>query len=343
MMFVLFGLVILNFGYFSFLWFANMVLFFEYNDCQECTMPPPEEAAAGLANSLVSATPAGQALKMASTTVPGVPTGLPTGVPTGLPTGVPTGLPNDVPKLPTDVPKLPTGVPKLPTDVPKLPGGLSKLTGGLSKLTGGDTKDTTPDTDEVMCEVPNTASEIAIPVLLITFKVILLVVLFFMGLFTGITWFLQTFIIGYIFLNIVSFVSKIEVDNGNGWKDSSFKVVMWRLFRFYKVIITFVIVYMMIKVAWKDLSGPAAHGAIAAAGLIFFFSVCTLFIPRDIPSMTPIIEKPVKIKITLTDAIQSSEQKGGGNRKGCSTIYRTKDVNQLIKNIKKVTKQLYVI
>ena len=30
MMFVLFGLVILNFGYFSFLWFANMVLFFEY-------------------------------------------------------------------------------------------------------------------------------------------------------------------------------------------------------------------------------------------------------------------------------------------------------------------------
>jgi hypothetical protein len=118
---------------------------------------------------------------------------------------------------------------------------------------------------------------------------------------------------------------------------------MWKLFRFYKVIITFVIVYMMVKAARKDLSGTAANGAFIAAGLIFLFSFFTLFIRRDIPSMTPIIEKPVKIKITPTDAIQSSEQKGGGNRKGCSTIYPTKDVNQLIKNIKKVTKQLYAI
>ena len=40
--------------------------------------------------------------------------------------------------------------------------------------------------------------------------------------------------------------------------------------------------------------------------------------------------------------VHQSKQ-GGGNRKGCRTIYRTKDVNQLIKNIKKVTKQLYAI
>ena len=165
-----------------------------------------------------------------------------------------------------------------------------------------------------------------------------------MGFFTGVTWFLQIFIIVSIFLSIVTFVSKIEVDdNGKGGKDSSFKGVMWKLFRFYKVIITFVIVYMMIKLAKKDLSGPAAYGAFAAAGLIALFSFCTLFIRRDIPSMTPIIEKPVKIKIRPSDVIKSSEQKGGSNMK-CGTIYRTKDVNQLIKNIKKVSKQLlYVI
>ncbi len=316
MIFVLFGLVILNLGYFSFLWFANMVLFFEYNDCQECTMPPPEDAATAVAKSLASATPAGPALNMASNTVHGVPPVVPPVVPTG------------------------TDVPKLPTDVPKLSGGLPE---GLS-MKGGDNKDTTPDTDEVMCRVHTTTLEAVITGIEITFKVILFVVLFFLGFFTGVTWFLQIFIIVSIFLSIVTFVSKIDVsNNGSGGSDGSFKVVMWRLFRFYKVIITLVIVYMMVKVARKDLSGTAANGAIIAAILIALFSLFSLFIRRDIPSMTPIIEKPVEIEITPTDALKSSEQKGGGNRKGCSTIYRTKDVNQLIKNIKKVTKQLYVI
>ena len=337
MIFVLFGLVILNLGYFSFLWFANMVLFFEYNDCQpdrkgrKCKMPPPkssEEAATGLAKSMfsatpggqalnmASATPAGQALNVASATVPGVP-GVPTVVPTGLPTGVPTG-----------------------TDAPKLPGGLS--------MNGGDTKDTTPDTDEVMCEVPNTWGEGGIFGLYITWQIFSRSVVFFMGFFTGITWFLQIFIIVYIFLSIVTFVSKIDVNNdGSGGSDGSFKVVMWRLFRFYKVIITLVIVYMMVKVARKDLSGTAANGAIIAAILIALFSLFSLFIRRDIPSMTPIIEKQVTTKITpiipTDDSSQTKQTGGGGNRKGCRTIYPTKDVKQLIKNIKKVTKQLYAI
>ena len=193
-----------------------------------------------------------------------------------------------------------------------------------------------------MCEVPNTAGEIAISVLLITFKVILFVGIFFMGFFTGVTWFLQIFIIVSIFLSIVTFVSKIEVDDGKGGKDGSFKVVMWKLFRFYKVIITLVIVYMMYKLAKEDISGAAGNGAFIAALSIAVFSLFSLFIRRDIPSMTPIIEKPVTIQIKPDDVITSSEQKGGGNRK-YKSIYRTKDVNQLIKNIKKVTKQLYVI
>ena len=309
MMFVLFGLVILNFGYFSFLWFANMVLFFEYNDCQECTMPPPKSFTETVLNNAVEASPAAQVIKRASETVPVVP----------------------------------PGVPKLPTDVAKLPGGLP---GGLSKLTGGDNKDTCLDTDKVMCDVPDTFGDATKYGIISVLKVILFVGIFFVGFFTGVTWFLQIFIIVSIFLSIVTFVSKIEVDDGKGGKDGSFKVVMWRLFRFYKVIITLVIVYMMVKVARKDLSGTAANGAIIAAILIALFSLFSLFIRRDIPSMTPIIEKQVTTKITPiipTDDSSSSEQKGGGNRKGCSTIYRTKDVNQLIKNIKKVTKQLYAI
>ena len=284
MIFVLFGLVILNLGYFSFLWFANMVLFFEYNDCQKCTPKTPEEAAAELSKSLVNATPAAEVFNMASNNVP------------------------------------------------------INLKDGDS----GDSQNKTPD--KVMCDEPTTSGKIAKYVLLITFKVIVSSVVFFMGFFTGVTWFLQIFIIVSIFLSIVTFVSKIDVsNNGSGGIDGSFKVVMWRLFRFYKVIITLVIVYMMVKVAWKDLSGTAANGAIIAAILIASFSLFSLFIRRDIPSMTPIIEKPVEIVITPTDDSSQTKQTGGGNMKGCSTIYRTKDVNQLIKNIKKVTKQLYVI
>ena len=284
MTFVLFGLVILNFGYFSFLWFANMVLFFEYNDCQECTMPPPKQLTETLLNNALEASPAGQAVNMVSNNTENIP--------------------------------------------------------GLSKLTGRDNKDTPLDTDKVMCDVPDTFGDATKYGIIAILKVILFVGLFFMGFFTGITWFLQTFIIGYIFLNIVSFVSKIEVDNGNGWKDSSFKVVMWRLFRFYKVIITLVIVYMMVKVARTDLSGTAANGAFIAAGLIALFSFVPLFIRRDIPSMTQIIEKPVEIPISPSDLLKSSEKKGGGNRKGGSKIYCTNDINQLIKNIKKVSKRM---
>ena len=104
---------------------------------------------------------------------------------------------------------------------------------------------------------------------------------------------------------------------------------------------------MMVKVARKDLSGTAANGAIIAAILIALFSLFSLFIRRDIPSMTPIIEKQVTTKITpiipTDDSSQTKQTGGGGNRKGCRTIYPTKDVKQLIKNIKKVTKQLYAI
>lgn len=283
MIFVLFGLVILNLGYFSFLWFANMVLFFEYNDCQECTPPPPcTPSPKELTNRLVDASPAGQALKEAS-------------------------------------------------NLPFIKGGDS-----------GDSQNKKPDLD--VCVVPTTPSAAVISGLYITFLLVVSTVVFFMGFFTGVTLILQIFIIVSIFLSIVTFVSKIDVsNNGNGGIDGSFKVVMWRLFRFYKVIITVVIVYMMIKLAWKDLSGPAAYGAFAAAGLIFLFNFVTLFKRRDIPSMTPIIEKPVKteiIPIIPTDDSSSSEQRGGGSRKGCSTIYPTKDVNQLIKNIKKVSKRM---
>ena len=198
-----------------------------------------------------------------------------------------------------------------------------------------------------MCDVPDTFGDATKYGIISVLKVILFVGIFFMGFFTGVTWFLQIFIIVSIFLSIVTFVSKIDVsNNGSGGSDGSFKVVMWRLFRFYKVIITLVIVYMMVKVARKDLSGTAANGAIIAAILIALFSLFSLFIRRDIPSMTPIIEKQVTTKITPiipTDDSSPSEQRGGGNRKGCRTIYPTKDVKQLIKNIKKVTKQLYAI
>jgi hypothetical protein len=283
MTFVLFGLVILNFGYFSFLWFANMVLFFEYNDCQECTMPPPKQLTETLLNNALEASPAGQAVNMVSNNTENIP--------------------------------------------------------GLSKLTGRDNKDTPLDTDKVMCDVPDTFGDATKYGIISILKVILFVIIFFMGL--GVNWFLQIFIIVSIFLSIVSFVSKIEVnDKSEGGKDGSFKVVMWKLFRFYKVIITFVIVYMMIKLAKKDLSGPAAYGAFAAVAFIGAFSLFSLFIRRDIPSMTQIIEKPVEIPISPSDVLKSSEKKGGGNRKGGSKIYCTNDINQLIKNIKKVSKRM---
>jgi hypothetical protein len=151
-------------------------------------------------------------------------------------------------------------------------------------------------------------------------------ILFFVLLILG--WgFFPVLLTLYCLYTIVTYTSEVND------KKSNVGTIIWKLFRFYKSIITGVISFVFVSSTFSYLGAQFGIAALVVILMIVFFGMgISLFKPETIDDLTPVVEvKNVKIS-------------GGGNKfhktNIANTLLQSGGGKDFIKALNKITKKI---